>query len=286
MRGSSKPTIAILGASGLIGQAVATHLIDEGFSVVAIARTFTPAQRELFGDRAKQSPIVALDDRSLSALLQENAATIVVNCIGMLQDSTLRGATEDAHSGFVKRLVTSIANSGKPSLLVHVSIPGRAEDDRTSFSTTKREAESIIAASGLPYVILRPGFVVAPAAFGGSALIRALAALPFGLPQAIASRPFAATDVDDIGRTVSAIATRWTSGDRDWRATWDVMERRGGTVGEVIQSFRRHFGGLVACDSAACVAVGYRHQAWGCGFASGLATAYTQYRLCRIAAGC
>ena len=65
--------------------------------------------------------------------------------------------------------------------LIHISIPGAADEDRTAFSTTKREAERLIAASGIAYAILRPGFVIAPAAYGGSAMIRALAALPLEL---------------------------------------------------------------------------------------------------------
>jgi len=236
-------TIAILGASGLIGQAVATHLISEGFRVAALARRFTSAQRELFGSQAIESAIVALDEQALGKLLENSAATVIVNCIGVLQDSVQRGTAADAHSGFVKRLVASLSASKEPSLLIHVSIPGRAEDDRTSFSATKREAENIITANGLPYVILRPGFVVAPAAYGGSALIRALAASPFDLPQSDASSPFAATDVEDIGRTVAVVVERWAAGDRDWRVCWDVMEESGGTVGDVIHSFRRHLGG-------------------------------------------
>jgi hypothetical protein len=34
---------------------------------------------------------------------------------------------------------------------VHLSIPGEAADDRTAFSATKREAERLIAASGIPF---------------------------------------------------------------------------------------------------------------------------------------
>jgi len=60
--------------------------------------------------------------------------------------------------------------------LVHISIPGGALEDRIAFATTKREAERLTIASGVPHAILRPGFVVAPSAYGGSAMLRALAA--------------------------------------------------------------------------------------------------------------
>ena len=78
----------------------------------------------------------------------------------------------------------AIGDSGRAIRLIHISIPGAADEDRTAFSQTKREAERLIAASGIPYAILRPGFVVAPSAYGGSAMLRALAALPIDLPAA------------------------------------------------------------------------------------------------------
>lgn len=242
---SVPPVIAVLGASGLIGQAVALHLAGEGFDVVPVARAFTPSQKGAYGARAVESPIVALGAEELSRLIAACDADIVVNCIGVLQDSARRGSADDAHLGFAKRLTAALSADGRDRLLVHLSIPGAGEDDDTAFSTTKRAAERTIAASGLPHVVLRPGFVVAPAAYGGSALVRSLAVLPFDLPQGEASRPFAATDVADIGRTLSFVARRWVAGERQWQARWDVMERNAGTVGQVIDAFRRHLGGPV-----------------------------------------
>lgn len=95
----------------------------------------------------------------------------------------------------------------------------------------------------MPFIILRPGFVVAPAAYGGSALIRALAALPIELPPREAGCILAATDITDITRTVAFVAERWRAGERGWAATWDVMERDPKTVGVVVDTFRRRFGG-------------------------------------------
>lgn len=241
--GASLPAIAVLGASGLIGQAVATHLKGAGFRVVPLARRFTAAQKAALGDDAVETAIVGLDAAALARLLGECEADVVVNCVGVLQDSARRGTAAEAHAGFAARLVGAMASTRQPGLLVHLSIPGSDADDRTAFSTTKREAERIIAGGSVPYVILRPGFVVAPAAYGGSALIRALAALPFDLPEREAGKPFAATDVADIAITIAAVARRWADGERQWNATWEVMEREPTTVGGVVAAFRRHLGG-------------------------------------------
>jgi uncharacterized protein YbjT (DUF2867 family) len=121
-------------------------------------------------------------------------------------------------------------------------VPGREADDRTAFSLTKHVAERKIAESGLPFAVLRPGFVIAPAAYGGSALVRALAALPFRLPRSEEARPFASVDVGDLAKTMAALARRWRDGERQWSANLDLMEREPRTLGAVVAAFRRRLG--------------------------------------------
>jgi uncharacterized protein YbjT (DUF2867 family) len=236
------PIIAVLGASGLIGEAIVLLLSCEGFSVVPIARRFTPAQETAFGTAAVECPIVSMDADGLAKIFAENKIDIVVNCVGVLQDSD-RGTTDMVHRAFTARLVASLGSKAESILLVHLSIPGNSEDDSTPFSRSKREAERAIMASSVPFLILRPGFVVAPSAYGGSALMRAIAALPFYFPAGVSERPFAATDVADIARTIAHVARRWRNGERHWNASWDVMERRPTTVGCVIDAFRKRLGG-------------------------------------------
>ena len=107
-----------------------------------------------------------------------------------------------------QRLLQAIRDAGRAVRLVHISIPGAANEDRTAFSQTKREAERLIAASGIAYAILRPGFVVAPSAYGGSAMLRALAAFPLELPAAEAATPFQPVAVEDIAATIAWLAAR------------------------------------------------------------------------------
>ncbi|GGE34255.1 nucleoside-diphosphate sugar epimerase [Agaricicola taiwanensis] len=238
----SRPTIAVLGASGLIGGAVALGLIRQGFSVVAVARRFTPAQAWAFGHAAVTAPVVDMSRAKLAETLAGWQADVVVNCIGVLQDGP-KGKTGEVHSAFIQRLLAAMDAAIEPALLVHLSMPGRDEDDRTQFSRSKREGERLIAGGPVRYVILRPGFVIAPAAYGGSAMIRALAALPLGLPDEQNARPFAVSDVADITATIAHVATRWHEGDRAFAESWDVLERESATFGQVVESFRRHFGG-------------------------------------------
>ena len=236
------PTIAVLGASGLIGEAVASGLAASGWIVTPIARRFSAAQNEAFGAAAVESMITELDPPALAQMLSLRRVDLIVNCIGVLQDSG-RDQADNVHRRFLDRLTQAMRSMDEPPLLVHLSVPGQATDDATVFSKTKRAGEAVIASAGVDHVILRPGFVIAPAAYGGSALIRALAASPFALPVRLASGPVAATDIADVVATIDQVGRRWRSGERSWTCVWDVMEAAPATVDAVVDAFRRRFGG-------------------------------------------
>jgi uncharacterized protein YbjT (DUF2867 family) len=172
--------ILVLGASGLIGRFVTDDLRARGFAVFGVARRFSSSQQASAFDL--ELPLVSMDTGALARLIGDHSIDVVVNCLGVLQDAPGHDVSA-VHRDFVARLLRAICDSGRAIRLIHISIPGNVADDRTAFSRTKREAERLIAASGVAYAILRPGFVIAPSAYGGSALLRALAALPFQLPR-------------------------------------------------------------------------------------------------------
>ena len=247
------PIVAVLGASGLIGEAICVYLLSHGHTVIPVARGFTPVQNAAWEGRAVRFPLVDAETPALQTAISALQADVVVNCIGALQDAPGSPAAR-ANRAFVANLVEVLqrqagdgaepGQEGRASpILIHVSIPGEGQDDLTDFSREKRAAETTIARSGLPFIILRPGFVLAQAAFGGSALMRALAVLPFDLPEALASRPFAVTDVRDIGRTVDMVLAEWTTGRREWQARWDVMEPEASTVGYVLAGLAHRLAG-------------------------------------------
>ena len=68
------PSIAVVGAAGLIGQAVASDLMRAGFPIVAIARRFTAVQKNEFAQWAVECPIAALDAQALAQLLARPAS--------------------------------------------------------------------------------------------------------------------------------------------------------------------------------------------------------------------
>ena len=231
--------ILILGASGLLGRFITDDLRLRGFGVIGIARHFEPSQRTSAADL--ELPIMEMDASALARLIREREIDVVVNCLGVLQDGP-GSDTRAVHRDFVERLLAAIRNSGRAVRFIHISIPGTVDQDRTAFSTTKREAERLIAASGIPYAMLRPGFVVAPAAYGGSAMLRSLAAFPLQLPGDESATPFQPVAVEDIAATIAWLAARDIGDPAANAVTWDLMQPQPITLGNVIDQFRWSFG--------------------------------------------
>jgi uncharacterized protein YbjT (DUF2867 family) len=238
---SEAPTrkILVLGASGLIGRFVTDELRARGFGVVGIARRFSASQKTSSLDL--EMPVVSMDSTELAEVIEGHAIDVVVNCLGVLQDGP-GSDTRDVHRDFVDRLLRAIRANGRAILLVHISIPGATEEDRTPFSRSKREAERLIAAFGIPYAILRPGLVIAPSAYGGSAMLRALAALPLDVSEAESKTPLQPVAVEDIAATIAWLASRDGTDKTAGAVTWDLMQPQPVTLGRVIEQFRASFG--------------------------------------------
>ncbi|MHC4050891.1 SDR family oxidoreductase [Bradyrhizobium sp. 25ACV] len=232
-------TILVLGASGLIGRFVTDDLRARGFRALGVARSLSPAQKTSALDI--ELPILSPDVTVLTRLLREHAVDVVVNCLGVLQDGP-GSDTGAVHRDFVARLLAAITDSGRAIRLVHISIPGAAEADRTAFATTKREAERLIAASGIAHAILRPGFVVAPSAYGGSAMLRALAAFPLDLSAKEMATPFQPVAIEDISATIAWLAARDIDDASVKAVSWDLMQTEPVTMTAVIKQFRFAFG--------------------------------------------
>jgi uncharacterized protein YbjT (DUF2867 family) len=235
----SARNILVLGASGLIGRFVTDDLRARDFQVVGVARRFSASQQVSALDL--ELPILSMDSATLARLIGDHAIDVVVNCLGVLQDGP-GSDTRAVHRDFVGQLLQAIRDSGRAIRLIHISIPGAADEDRTAFSRTKREAERLIAASNVPYAILRPGFVIAPSAYGGSAMLRALAALPMDLPTIEAATPFQPVAVEDISVTICWLAGRASDDQAVNAVAWDLMQPQPITLGGVIAQFRRSFG--------------------------------------------
>ncbi|HEX8064112.1 MAG TPA: SDR family oxidoreductase [Allosphingosinicella sp.] len=193
--------ILLLGATGLIGSAVAARLKRDGHEIVAVGRGGGPAARRVPVDRW-----VKLDLRRATApeTWRPRLAGVeaVVNCAGVLQESS-RDSPGKVHREMPLALWQACESAGVRRV-IQVSALGVDRGGVTDFSRTKREGDDALAASGLDWAILRPSVVVGRAAYGGSALFRALACLPV-LPRPAEAGLVDVVQLDDVVETVSRL---------------------------------------------------------------------------------
>ncbi|KCZ91794.1 hypothetical protein HJO_11772 [Hyphomonas johnsonii MHS-2] len=100
----------------------------------------------------------------------------IVNAAGLLQNG-LRDQVALVQRDAIKALIAACEVSGARAF-VQISAPGATVTSDTEFFRTKAEADEALKASGLDWTILRPGLVLSPHAYGGTSLIRRLAAMP------------------------------------------------------------------------------------------------------------
>jgi uncharacterized protein YbjT (DUF2867 family) len=193
--------ILLLGASGLIGSAVAARLKRDGHEIVAVGRGGGPAARRVPADRW-----VKLDLRRATApeawLPHLAGIDSVVNCAGVLQESS-RDSPGRIHRDMPVALWRACESAGVRRV-VHFSALGVDRGGITGFSRTKREGESALEASALDWAILRPSVVVGRPAYGGSALFRGLASLPI-FPRPAQAGPVDVVQLDDVAETVARL---------------------------------------------------------------------------------
>lgn len=227
--------VLVLGAAGFIGQGLAAHLRGQGFQVRAGARDAVGAAR-----RAPAFEWVSADFADLTTaeawapLLA--GVDAVVNCVGVLQD----GAGESLATAHVMgpRALIAACEAQGVRRLIHISAVGADEAAGSAYARTKRATEQMVEASSLDWVILRPSLVIGRAAYGGTALMRGLAALPFVIPVVGGDQRFRPVMLPDLAEAVA----RLVSADAPSGITLDVAGPEPLTLIEVVTALRGWLG--------------------------------------------
>ncbi|MCG5475079.1 MAG: NAD(P)H-binding protein [Sinorhizobium fredii] len=193
--------ILILGATGFIGSAIARKLVDDGHRVTGLGRDPARAKTKIPELRWIKADLAGMTASGhwRGALEGQD---VVVNCAGALQD----GLSDDLVATQEEAMLAlyEAARDRGLRLVVQISADTESAGRDLAFLATKRRADAALASSGLPFVILRPALVLGRNAHGGSALLRALAALPFAIPLIHAERPVATVALDDVAGAVGA----------------------------------------------------------------------------------
>lgn len=167
--------VLILGAYGLLGAGIASHLSTMGFNIKGLGRNQQTAERALpevdwiIGDLRAYTR-----SEDWQEALEE--VDFVVNCSGALQDGP-NDELENIHHLMVAALAAACQE--RDICLIQISAVGAVSDASTQFLSSKARGDQAIRKSGCQYTIFRPGLILASHAYGGSAMLRMLAAVPF-----------------------------------------------------------------------------------------------------------
>jgi uncharacterized protein YbjT (DUF2867 family) len=227
--------ILVLGGYGLIGSGVVDALLEAGHDVTGLGRSVEAARR-----RRPQATWVAADLSILTTperwapYLRGFGA--VVNCAGVLQDSPrddIRKIQRDA----IVALIAACERAGV-SHYIQISAVGADPHAETLFMATKGEADAALRASSLDWTILRPALVLSETAYGATAMLRALAAMPLVVPVAGAGATIRTVDVRDVGTAVVACI----EGRVPTRRSYDLAETEPHDLSEIVKAMRAWLG--------------------------------------------
>jgi uncharacterized protein YbjT (DUF2867 family) len=184
--------ILVLGGTGFIGSALVARLAADGHECVTVSRGR--------GDGAHHARLdIAAATRPEDWHAALDGVDAVVNAAGAMRDGAGQSPA-GVHVKGIAALYTACEARGVRRV-VHLSAIGVDHEAPSAFSRTKRQGEAILSARDLDWVILRPSVVIGRAAYGGSALVRGLAALPV-LPVLPQTAPIQPVHLDDVVETV------------------------------------------------------------------------------------
>jgi hypothetical protein len=128
--------------------------------------------------------------------------------------------------------------AARVGIVVQISAVGASTTSATRFMRTKAKADAHLAALDLDWTILRPGLVISPSAYGATALLRALASLPFIIPVLGGSQEIQTIHADDVAKAVVAAI----EGRVKRRRIYDLVEAETHTLEEILVALRTWLG--------------------------------------------
>lgn len=227
--------VLVLGGYGLVGSAIVRRLLSDGHDVTGLGRDAAKGRRLIPGASWVSCNIASRQTTEDWSDLLTNME-VVVNAVGALQ-STRRDDVTAVQLTAIKALINTCEIHGA-SKFVQISAPMADTGAKTEFMSTKGAADAALRASSLRWTILRPGLVIASSVYGGSSLIRMLAALPVIGLIALADRPIQSVHVDDVAEAVS-LAIR---DDTKAGLSADLVEETPHTLTQLVTDYRRWLG--------------------------------------------
>lgn len=215
--------VLILGADGFIGRHLAFGLRAKGWSVTAQARN--PARLAVMGFATLRADLTNPATHSPAFWAPHlPEGTVLINAAGLLTgtEAAFRAVHHDAPAAALQALRS-------PAVLI--SAVGTDAD--TPFAHWRRKTETLFEG----HCILRPGLVLGETSYGGSSLLRALAAMPLRLPVVgDGQQPFNPIHAADLAEVVAECLDKTIPG------AWEIGGPEVLTQTELVASYRSWLG--------------------------------------------
>ena len=194
----------VTGAYGFIGSHIVAGLVTAGHEVVGCGRDVALGRR-LVPHIDWVACDMNRDTDPADWLGRLDGIDAVINCAGILQASATDNIDAIHRQGPVA-LFKACEQVGVRRV-IQISALGVEPGVETSYADSKRGADDALMAMDLDWVVLRPSLVYARNCYGGTALFRGLAALPFAIPlPGGGNQRFQPIHMDDLVRAVSRLA--------------------------------------------------------------------------------
>jgi uncharacterized protein YbjT (DUF2867 family) len=177
----------VAGATGYTGREVVRVLVGRGVRTVAHVRPDSPRleewrQRfEALGAAVDSTPWGDAEMvHTLSTLQPTHVFSLLGTTRARRRESATRGATESYEAidfGLTAMLIRAAVASGSKPRFVYLSSLGVREHTSNAYLAARWRAESLLHASGLPYIVARPSFITGPGRDEARPLERAGAAV-------------------------------------------------------------------------------------------------------------
>ena len=227
--------VLVLGGYGLIGSEVVRRLRADGLTVVGFGRSVAKGKRLV--------PDIDWVGADLTTLTQPEqwvpflrGVDAVVNASGALQDGA-KDKLKTSQDEAIVALIKACAEFG-PRRYVQLSAPGADAAAKTAFMRTKAKADAALRKSSLEWTIFKPGLVISAYAYGGTALLRMLAAFPVVQPLMLPRARIQTVAASDVAEAVAVALTT----ERLVRQELDLVERPIHTLAETVSAFRSWLG--------------------------------------------
>jgi NADH dehydrogenase len=153
---NDRRTVAVVGATGFVGDAVVRQLAGSDHRVIAISRE--GRRRQGWGDSVEARGADVASGRGLDEALR--GADAVVHLVAIPRESRGR-RFEDVNVRGTERVLAAAEAAGIRRF-VHLSVLGAAEDPKLAYLHSKWLGEQAVRASSLDWVVLRPSLLFGP----------------------------------------------------------------------------------------------------------------------------